>query len=101
MSTEIPLAAIIDHLATLAKKNDDNTVNLAQRVIALELVVNDAIRSLELDDKHGALACLRLAHVKRMHNWVESGGWYHCGDCGVTAGSGGQTVECPGRKARH
>lgn len=31
------------------------------------------------------------------HQWVENGGWYACGKCGVTAGSPDQTYVCAGK----
>jgi hypothetical protein len=61
--TKIPIMDLLARLKQVINNGKADVLVMGQRIIALETVIDDAIRSLNSDDKHGALACLYAAKV--------------------------------------
>lgn len=61
--TQIPISELLTRLAQVIKDGKQDMLLICQRVVALEVTIDDALRCLENNDKHGAMGCLRAAKV--------------------------------------
>jgi hypothetical protein len=62
-SPQDTITELVARLSKIINEGNTDTLVLGQRIIALEMAIDDALRCLENNDKNGAMGCLRAAKV--------------------------------------